>query len=97
MSLPNEVSATLTLWGWREGPATGGRVASGGMVSRGGSEGVSPPDSAWHALGTQSLGAQASPFLLQSSNPAIHDVSLQNHRQAFGHRGFPGKTFDVQH
>lgn len=84
MSLPNEVSATLTLQGWRQGVATGGGVAPGQMVGWGGRAFLQL--SAWHC-----------PFLLQSSSPTIHGVSLQNHLQDVGRQEFPGRRLDVQH
>lgn len=52
---------------------------------------VSPANSAWHALVTQSR-----PFLLQRSSPTIHGVSLQNHLQEFGHQEFPGKILGTR-
>lgn len=84
MSLPNEVSATLTLQGWRQGVAIGGGVAPGQMVGWGGRASLQP--AAWHC-----------PFLPQSSSPTIRGVSLQNHLQEFGHKEFPGRRLDVQH
>lgn len=54
-------------------------------------ESVSPASSAWHALVTQSC-----LFILQRSSPAIHDVSLQNHLQEFGHQEFPGKILGAR-
>ena len=53
-------------------------------------KGISPADGAWHALV-----APSSPFFLQSSNPTIYGVSLQNYLREFGHQELLGKILGV--
>lgn len=77
MSLPNEVSATLTLLSWREGAATGGCRALGSMASRGAGQLSSRQSLACTGSADQPI-AQTPPSVASASKTTYKSLGIRS-------------------